>query len=428
MTTAQSLTRAGRPAARRAVAVVAIVAFAVTAFAVRDAHATTARPAAIGSVGAKSTMLVDDYPYKGYPRGSVTDVWRFYNGYCTSFVAWRINDLLGTRDFANHSNDTNYWAFKNFMGNVQFGNADTWDAAARALGWAVDNSPRVGDIAQWHAYEGDASNSSGGHVAVVTRTYPDGYVDVEEYNWSVAGQYDQRVHVKVPRFIHVPGEHVADVAVPPFATSTAWVNQVYQDLLGRQPTANEIAFWVPLINSGYNPDQMLSGMLTNVDSTTQPVVRAYLAFFKRAPDPVGYAGWVSQLQRGAAVTTMLDTFAGSPEFNLTYGQISDADFITLIYKNVLGRAPDPQGQQGWTAYLAAGMTRGQVMGNFSESPEFKMITANKVDVARVYLTMLRRPPDPTGWTGWSNSLAGGMSLTALINAIRGSGEYAARFG
>ena len=64
------------------------------------------------------------------------------------------------------------------------------------------------------------------------------------------------------------------------------------------------------------------------------------------------------------------TFAGSPEFNLRYGALDNPAFVTLVYKNVLGRTPDQGGLQGSVDFLGRGARRGEVMLGFSESPEF----------------------------------------------------------
>ncbi|KAJ2535424.1 hypothetical protein EV175_006914, partial [Coemansia sp. RSA 1933] len=60
--------------------------------------------------------IVDDYPYSG--NCNTVDRWWYYTCECTSFAAWRINSRLGI-DFDNHYKGPNW------------GNANTWDDAAR---------------------------------------------------------------------------------------------------------------------------------------------------------------------------------------------------------------------------------------------------------------------------------------------------------
>ena len=54
-----------------------------------------------------------------------------------------------------------------------------------------------------------------------------------------------------------------------------------------------------------------------------------------------------------------------------YGALDDAQFVNLLYANVLGRAPDAGGLAFWVGELdAARRTRGRVMLGYSESAEY----------------------------------------------------------
>ncbi|SDN15778.1 CHAP domain-containing protein, partial [Allokutzneria albata] len=109
----------------------------------------------------------DDYPYKGQ---SGTDKWGFYKRQCTSFVAHRL-DQHGVR-------------FKNakYKG-VFFGNADTWNNAAKSAGVKVNKTPKVGAVAVWER--------NSGHVAWVSKV-SGGKITVEEYNWNNPKAYGKR--------------------------------------------------------------------------------------------------------------------------------------------------------------------------------------------------------------------------------------------
>lgn len=129
------------------------------------------------AVGTKA----DDYPYTGQ-CGSV-DEWNYYACQCTSFVAWRINERL----------DIN---FHNQYKGYNWGNANTWDEAAKATGVTINNKPAVGAVAQ--------SNAGGfGHVAWVSAV-DGGSVTVEEYNYETVEAYGTRTVAKGEfNYIHV---------------------------------------------------------------------------------------------------------------------------------------------------------------------------------------------------------------------------------
>ncbi|HVX17581.1 MAG TPA: DUF4214 domain-containing protein [Acidimicrobiales bacterium] len=405
---------------------------AATAAGTSAAHGAAADRPQVGS--ARSTIGVDDYPYRTATKGD-TGVWRFSIRYCTSFVAWRINDLLGKSDFANHRTDESYWAFKNFMatpagGTVQFGNAYEWAAAAEAMGWTVDQTPTVGSIAQWG--KGDTGGASN-HVAVVKQVNADGSVWVEDYNWTGNGTY--LVHqVRAPRYIHVPGistdaAQLAGPSISPFASTAAFIDQQYVDFAGRGATTGEQSLWTSYLSSN-SPGGLLEWMVdtnSQVLDVTAPVVRLYRAFFLRPPDPAGYQFWSQQLANGRSVAWVGDAFAGSQEFKITYGSLDNPSFVDLVYHNVLGRTADPAGRAMWIQKLQEGWTRGRVMAGFSESTEFKMQTDDANSITRLYLGMLRRSPDSGGLSSWLTYLHGDHTMADVADAIRRSAEYSARF-
>jgi len=125
--------------------------------------------------------VTNDYPYKGKCGG--VDPWNYYKCQCTSFVAWRINKRLGLK-------------FHNRYKGAAWGNANSWDDAARKTGVVVNNKPVPGCIAQSNA-------GTWGHVAWVTKVSGD-KVTIEEYNHSVREGYGTRTVPKSSfNYIHI---------------------------------------------------------------------------------------------------------------------------------------------------------------------------------------------------------------------------------
>jgi surface antigen len=123
----------------------------------------------------------DDYPYK-HSCGPA-EKWHYFKCQCTSFVAWRINERLGVQ-FTNQYKGTNW------------GNANSWDDAARRTGVRVDNKPVPGCIAQSNA-------GRAGHVAWVSKVSAD-KVTIEEYNWNTKEGYGTRTVAKGNfNYIHI---------------------------------------------------------------------------------------------------------------------------------------------------------------------------------------------------------------------------------
>lgn len=123
--------------------------------------------------------------------------------------------------------------------------------------------------------------------------------------------------------------------------------------------------------------------------TEGSATRLYAAYFLRQPEPAGLRYWVSQIDGGRSLNDVSEFFARSPEFINRYGSLTNAEFVDLIYRNVLGRPAEPAGRAFWLAALdQRTMTRGAVMVGFSESPEFVRKTGTEPPVVA---TPLGRP-------------------------------------
>lgn len=113
------------------------------------------------------------------------------------------------------------------------------------------------------------------------------------------------------------------------------------------------------------------GTLTaNNTGTAAQVYRLYGAALGRAPDNSGLKNWVSTIEAGSlTLKQAVSGFTSSTEFLNRYGSPDNTTFVTLLYKNVLGRTPDAAGLTNWTNALAAGMSRADAVLGFSESVE-----------------------------------------------------------
>jgi surface antigen len=117
--------------------------------------------------GPGAAHLYYGYPYADPPActdgGScVLDKWDFYQGQCTSWVAYRLNQLNGI-PFTD-----------SYKGDGTWGDATNWGPHARALGIAVNGTPAVGSVA-WY---------SSGHVAYVEQVNSPISIVISEMNYD----------------------------------------------------------------------------------------------------------------------------------------------------------------------------------------------------------------------------------------------------
>ena len=161
--------------------------------------------------------------------------------------------------------------------------------------------------------------------------------------------------------------------------SAGFVEQVYENVLGRSPDAGGRGYWIERLGTGTTRGEMMIGFSESqefVDSSAPdlfdydangPVARLYQAYFSRRPDAGGLAYWNAQ---DMPLESISEAFAGSDEFIGLYGTLSHQSFVEQVYSNVMDREADEGGRSYWTAMLYDGMRRGILMLSFSESPEF----------------------------------------------------------
>ena len=134
------------------------------------------------------------------------------------------------------------------------------------------------------------------------------------------------------------------------------------------------------------------------------VYRLYRAYFLREPSAAELTYWADRYANGnATLASISDFFARSNEFKNRYGSLTNAQFVDLVYQNVLGRPADAAGRAHWIAQLDKGQSRGSVMIGFSESGEFVKATGTT-------------SPNASPWS--SEQLAG---ITAVNGARNGQG-------
>lgn len=168
--------------------------------------------------------------------------------------------------------------------------------------------------------------------------------------------------------------------------------------------------------------------------TVEDVDRLYLAL-GRAPDIGGLAFWTNTVDGAhGSLTDVANRFATSPEFIHNYGSLSDIAFVEQLYQNVLNRPGDTGGTQFWQGELASGVSRGQVLAAFAESPENRTRTLstagdkNDAEAYRLYRTALNRTPDQGGQSFWSSTLAQGATASQVAQSFIDSAEFQQKFG
>jgi len=122
----------------------------------------------------------------------------------------------------------------------------------------------------------------------------------------------------------------------------------------------------------------------DMDGAGGKAYRVYKAAFNRDPmngDTAGLGYWISRIDAGMDMVEVGARFIDSNEFRSLYGSSpSNADFLTRVYQNVLGRTPDASGYNWWLNELNtnASKTRAKILADFAESAENRSNVADLV--------------------------------------------------
>ena len=100
----------------------------------------------------------------------------------------------------------------------------------------------------------------------------------------------------------------------------------------------------------------------------------YVAFFNRIPDADGMEYWINQHKSGLSINQIAEAFYNAGVFyaDLTgfSSSMSNADFVNVVYRNVLGRSEgaDADGLAFWSGALARGeATHGSLVSAILDS-------------------------------------------------------------
>ncbi|MCB2184447.1 MAG: DUF4214 domain-containing protein [Desulfobulbaceae bacterium] len=222
-----------------------------------------------------------------------------------------------------------------------------------------------------------------------------------------------------------------------------FVTRFYEECLDRSPDQAGLDDWVnALISGSQTGEDVAEGFINSKEFTAKNLsngeylVVLYRTFFDREPDSGGYNDWLNTLATGALNRTeVLSGFTSSSEFDLlcqgydiTAGsslENSVSNFVTRFYQQCLNRDPDAAGLDGWVEALTNGDLGGDdVAEAFVFSDEFTSLDISDSEfITILYHAFFNREPDPAGYNGWLNGMAGGLSRSDVLDGFISAREF-----
>ena len=182
-----------------------------------------------------------------------------------------------------------------------------------------------------------------------------------------------------------------------------FVERCYEGIMGRSSDSAGKSSWVNALENGKSRKAVISGFTGSQefkelcayygintgsyqsdeprdknDGITGFVCRLYTKMLGRTYDPDGLNTWCGKIlsnpTKENVLNVALDGFMHSREF--LDKNLSDMEFVKVLYRTFLGREYDAAGLADWTGRLASGVSRDQVAAGFAYSQEFAQIMAS----------------------------------------------------
>lgn len=139
-----------------------------------------------------------------------------------------------------------------------------------------------------------------------------------------------------------------------------------------------------------------SGPLSLNEEQFADLIELYIAYFNRVPDATGLYFWATAVSNGKTLEEIAARFSASAENKTLYPDgSSNADLVTAVYNNILGRDPDADGLAHWLRGLDTGNIPQEILilkllaG--AQGTDIDYIE-NKVDIG-IYFTVIKGMSD-----------------------------------
>lgn len=254
-----------------------------------------------------------------------------------------------------------------------------------------------------------------------------------------------------------------------------FIDKLYMAALGRAPDEAGKQSYINEINTGTPRTEIIIRIINSAESrnyvkryglpsipyvpTPTMITREYKAAFvhrmyneclSRLTDGDGFVNWLRALEAGMSGADIAAGFIFSAETGLR--NLSDEDFVKMLYRTMFGRDADQAGLNHWVEYLRFGMTRDEVFGEFVRSDEYRdmcnLYSVNRgnyvvkdrsgyisgIDtaqveafVSRMYSVVLGREPEAEGKMNWSRWICTGVNTGAsCAHGFIFSSEYTSK--
>ena len=222
------------------------------------------------------------------------------------------------------------------------------------------------------------------------------------------------------RGVALPDVGAFELEPRPVNRNEAFVAQFYRDLLGREPDASGLTYWTGLLDRGQATTfQVAWDIESSGEYHLREVQDLYRRLLRREADATGLASWTQYLDQGGTAESLQALILGSGEYFTRIAGGTVDGFLQALYSDVLHRAPDAAGLQGW----------GELMEDEDATPTdiaaavMRSLESDIDEVQGLYQRFLHRGADPLGLLAFTNALQQGVTNEVAAMVMLGSAEY-----
>ena len=163
------------------------------------------------------------------------------------------------------------------------------------------------------------------------------------------------------------------------------------------------------------------------DEVTEYVNGLYAGVLRRRADADGFALWVSNIRKGMPFNETAAHFFDSEEFKSHL--FKNQEIVDIAYRILLKREPDITGRSAWTNYLNSGSSLYTFIMAFTSGEEYQTLVLDehiKHYIDNLYQKSLGRNADLAGKEAWCSNIRNGMPVGDVAVAFFSSSEFVSR--
>lgn len=239
-------------------------------------------------------------------------------------------------------------------------------------------------------------------------------------------------------------------AIPEIDPVEAFVNRLYENILGRQADEEGLSDWVQVLKSGKEQGaKVAQGFIESAEFQERSLDQKeyldilYRTFLDREADPEGLQAWLDVLDSGLSRMHVFKGFAESQEFAQIcreYGIIQGTvnltsprdlneyvtKFVVRCYRLCLDREPDENGLNQWCSQILEGNnTPKEAVYGFVFSEEYQSKNlSNEEYIRSLYRILMDREADALGLAQWMEVMSEGAGREEIFDGFADSEEFA----